>query len=199
MNTYISWCAFSYLRIFVCSRVRVFSGGAQDILYSVVYKRIFNYILDNVVYSQVYLQYIYAIYCKYTLNISENIKYRYTFYGPQRIYSLNIVKYLLSLRNILYSKECTKEYAKNAPLITNPHFDNNPPWSRWQRRVVLAVREGGDISEYSRIWFYNLIDGTDQMSSKYLTRFGRFRENIQIKMWAPPARFSGLGQAGGVR
>ena len=79
--------------VYSCAAGSGYSLEARKIYCILKYiKRIFNYILDNVVYSQVHLQYIYAIYCKYTLNISENIKYRYTFYGPQRIYSLNIVK-----------------------------------------------------------------------------------------------------------
>ena len=130
--------------VYSCAAGSGYSPEARKIYCILRYiERIFNYILDNAVYSQVYLQYIYAIYCKYTLNISENIKYRYTFYGPQRIYSLNIVKYLLSLRNILYSKECTKEYTKNTPLITNAHFDNKPPWSQ-------LLRNGWELCELTR-------------------------------------------------
>ena len=128
--------------VYSCAAGSGYSPEARKIYCILRYiERIFNYILDNVVYSQVSLEYIDAIYCEYTLNISENIKYRYTFY--QRIYSLNIVKYLLSLRNILYSKECTKEYTKNTPLITNPHFDNKPPWSLWTRDDGQALAGRG--------------------------------------------------------
>ena len=50
-----------------------------------------------------------------------------------------------------------------------------------------------NISEYSHICFCSVIDETDQINSKYLTRFGRLGENIPIQIWAPPARFSGIG------
>jgi hypothetical protein len=55
---------------------------------------------------------------------------------------------------------------------------------RLEGRVVLAVRvwQHVNIPEYSHICFCCVIDETDQINSKYLTRFGRFRENIQIKI-----------------
>jgi hypothetical protein len=58
---------FAYIRVAAGSGYSPEARKIHCILRHI--KRIFNYILDNVVYSQVYLHYIYAIYCKYTLNI----------------------------------------------------------------------------------------------------------------------------------